>query len=75
MFRRKYKVTLLNSKWSVVKNDVKLLVLPRRDEYVFFDNLYYLVLNVVHVLDNEQGIFIIVNETPYQLKYTENNGI
>ena len=68
MFITKYKVTLINSKWEVVKNKVKLYVLPRRDEYVFFDDSYFLVLNVVHVLDGEQGIFIIINETPYKLK-------
>jgi hypothetical protein len=68
MFKSKYKVTLIDSKWNVVKNNVKLSVLPRRDEYVFFDGLYYLVLNVVHVLDGKQGVFVIINETPYQLK-------
>jgi len=68
MFKSKYKVILIDSKWSVVKNNIKLSVLPRRDEYVFFDGLYYLVLNVVHVLDGKQGVFVIINETPYQLK-------
>jgi hypothetical protein len=68
MFRTKYKVTLIDSKWNVVKNNVKVSVLPRRDEYVFFDGLYYLVLNVVHTLDGQQGIFVIINETPHQLK-------
>jgi hypothetical protein len=68
MFRTKYKVTLIDSKWNVVKNNVKVSVLPRRDEYVFFDGLYYLVLNVVHTLDSQQGIFVIINETPHQLK-------
>ena len=68
MFKSKYNVTLIDSKWNVVKNNIKLSVLPRRDEYVFFDGLYYLVLNVVHVLDGKQGVFVIINETPYQLK-------
>jgi hypothetical protein len=68
MFRTKYKVTLIDSKWNVVKNNMKLSVLPRRDEYVFFDGLYFLVLNVVHTLDGKQGVFIIINETPHQLK-------
>jgi len=68
MFRTKYKVTLIDSKWNVVKKNVKLSVLPRRDEYVFFDSLYFLVLNVVHALDGKQGVFIIINETPHQLK-------
>jgi len=70
MFIRKYKVTLIDSKWNIVKTNVKIYVLPRRDEYVFFDGLYYLVLNVVYTLDGKQGIFVIINETPHQLKNT-----
>jgi hypothetical protein len=68
MFKTKYKVTLLDSKWNAVKTNVKLTVLPRRDEYVFFDGLYYLVLNVVHTLDGQQGVFIIIDETTHQIK-------
>jgi hypothetical protein len=68
MFKTKYKVTLLDSKWNVVKTNVKLTVLPRRDEYVFFDGLYYLVLNVVHTLDGQQGVFVIIDETTHHIK-------
>jgi hypothetical protein len=68
MFKTKYKVTLLDSKWNAVKTNVKLTVLPRRDEYVFFDGLYYLVLNVVHTLDGQQGVFVIIDETTHQIK-------
>ena len=68
MFKTKYKATLLDSKWNVVKSDVKFYTIPRRDEYVFFDGLYYLVLNVIHTLDGKHGIFVIINETPHQLK-------
>ena len=68
MFKTKYKVTLLDSKWNAVKTNVKLTVLPRRDEYVFFDGLYYLVLNVVHTLDGQQGVFVIIDETTHHIK-------
>ena len=68
MFKTKYKVTLLDSKWNAVKTNVKVTVLPRRDEYVFFDGLYYLVLNVVHTLDGQQGVFVIIDETTHQIK-------
>ena len=72
MFKTKYKVTLLDSKWNAVKTNVKLTVLPRRDEYVFFDGLYYLVLNVVHTLDGQQGVFVIIDETTHQIKKVYN---
>jgi hypothetical protein len=61
MFKRKYTVSLLDSKWVVLKRDVKLSVIPRRDEYLYFDNQYYEVLNVVHMLNNKQDIFVIIN--------------
>ena len=63
MFKRKYTVSLLDSKWVVLKRDVKLSVIPRRDEYLYFDNQYYEVLNVVHMLNNKQDIFVIINGT------------
>ena len=31
MFKTKYTVSLLDSKWNVVKNNVKLYLLPRKD--------------------------------------------
>jgi len=68
MFKTKYTVSLLDSKWSVVKNNVKLYALPRKDEYIFFDGLYYEVLNVVHSVDNKHIIYVIINEVPYQHK-------
>ena len=61
MFKRKYTVSLLDSKWVVLKRDVKLSVIPRRDEYLYFDNQYYEVLNVIHMLNNKQDIFVIIN--------------
>lgn len=74
MFRRKYTVTILDSKWSVIKNRLKLDVIPRKDELLFFDNLYYEVINIVHVLKEKQGIFVIVNEFKHQ-QTTENEWI
>jgi hypothetical protein len=66
MFKRKYTVTLLDSKWKIVKNTIKLNVIPRKDELLFFDGFYYEVINIVHVLDKTQKIFIIVNSFKHQ---------
>ncbi len=73
MFSKKYTVTLLNSKWEIVKSNVKLILIPKKDEYVFMDNKYYDVLNVIHTIGKEHKILIIVGET--KLKLDVNLGI
>lgn len=61
MFKRKYKASILDSKWHLIKIE-KFDVIPRQYEYMYFDNQYYEILNVVHTLDKKQEIFIIVSE-------------
>ena len=62
MFKTKYNTTLLNSKWSVIKNGVIFKVIPRKDEYIYYIDRYYQVLNVVHNLSVKHDILIIVEE-------------
>ena len=69
MFKRQYTASILNSKWEVVKNRVKFITIPRSGEYLFFDGLYHEVLNIVHTLGGKQGIFVIINEIPHQIKH------
>lgn len=61
MFNRKYTITILDSKWKVVKNKIKLDIIPRKDEYLFIDNQYYEIINIVHYFNNKVGVFLIVN--------------
>jgi hypothetical protein len=58
----KYTVTILNSKWNPIKRNVEMFIIPRRDEYIYLNEQYYEVLNVVHTLNEKQDIFVIVNE-------------
>ena len=67
MFKRKYTATLLDSKWSVLKRDIKISAIPRRDEYIYMDNKYYEVINIVYRLAKNQDIFIIVEEVPNKI--------
>ena len=62
MFKTKYNTTLLNSKWSVIKNVLIFKVIPRKDEYIYYIDRYYQVLNVVHNLSVKHDILIIVEE-------------
>lgn len=66
MFKTKYTVSILDSKWNPINIKLKLAVIPRRDEFIFLDGQYYSVLNVVHMVNKKQDIFVIINEIPSQ---------
>jgi len=67
MFRRKYNITLLDSKWQPLKIDVKFTIIPRRDEFIYIDR-YYRVLNVVHNLEKKHYVFVVVEEFNQPIK-------
>ena len=64
MFKRKYSVSILDEKWSVLISDVRLNFIPRENELIYIDEnkKYFIVLNVIHYLNKKQGIFLIVKE-------------
>lgn len=68
MFKRKYTVTLLNSKWEIVKRNVNFTIIPRKDEYIYLDEQYYEVVNVVHMLNKKQDIFVIISEVENKIQ-------
>lgn len=68
MFRTKYTITFIDSKWSVIKKDVKLDSVPRYGEYIFFDGQYHEVINVIHevfekprFLGSKSRILVVIN--------------
>jgi hypothetical protein len=77
MFKTKYITTLLDSKWSVIKNGVIFKVIPRKDEYIYINDMYYQVLNVVHNLTIKHQILIIVEEFSQKnvLEATKNQSV
>jgi len=62
MFRTKYTISILDSKWLPIKRGIKLPIIPRANEFIFIDDEYYQVSNVVHSLNKKQDIFIIVEK-------------
>lgn len=71
MFKTKYNISLLDSKWNSLKRNINLPIIPRKGEFIFFSEHYYEVLNVVHIpplYDKKQDIFIIINEISTTLK-------
>ena len=77
MFKTKYNTTLIDSKWSVIKTGVIFEVIPRRDEYIYYIDRYYHVLNVVHNVGKTHGILIVVEELTQQAekKFAENQQV
>jgi hypothetical protein len=68
MFEPKYKMSILNSQWVPIKRNLKLKVIPRKDEYIFLNDIYYKVLNLVHVVEPSPEIFVIVDELKNEIK-------
>jgi hypothetical protein len=62
MFKKKYSISILDSKWIPIKRNVKMEVVPRRDEYIWFEEKYYIVLNVVHSITDKLEVFVVVEE-------------
>lgn len=65
MFKKKYNIVILSSKWYPIGKNLKLTHIPRQDEFVYWDTEYYRVLTVIHVLNDPKKILIVVdNENP-----------
>lgn len=62
MFKNKYTISLLDSKWQPLKRNFKVDVIPRANEFIYLNDEYYKVLNVVHTLNNKQEIFVIIEK-------------
>ena len=72
MFKSKYTITLINSKWEVIERNVNISILPRSNEYLFHNKQYYEVINVVHMLNKVQDIFVIIE--PLSINFSLNVG-
>ena len=62
MFKTKYIATIINSKWERLKNKPKLSSIPNKDELLYFDGKYYKIINIIHSVDSEHQITIVVDE-------------
>ena len=72
MFSRKYNITLLDSKWNPIKNSIKFIAIPKRDEFIYLVDRYYQVINVVHNLANKKHDILVIIEELKQEKSIEN---
>ena len=74
MFKKKYNVSIIDGKWLPIKRGIKLTCIPRIDEFIYLNEIYYRVVSVIHQLAEKQEIVIVVellSEKP-KIKLIEN---
>jgi hypothetical protein len=62
MFKTKYNISLLDTKWNPIKRNLYFNSIPVKDEFIFYNEKYYHVVNIVHSVGKKHEIFIIVDE-------------
>jgi hypothetical protein len=62
MFKKKYNISMIDSKWIPIKRNVKINIIPRRDEFIWIDEKYYQVINVVHSITDKHEVLLVVEE-------------
>lgn len=61
---KKYNVTILDEKWNIVKQSMKVTAIPRAHELLFLTEYdkYYRVVNIVYNFSDTQDIYVIIEE-------------
>ena len=59
--KRLSKNVILSMYNNAMKSDVKLNSIPQRDEYIYMNDKYYDVLNVVHSIDKNHKILALIS--------------
>jgi hypothetical protein len=68
-------ITLLDEKWNLVEDKVKVDFIPRIHELIFIpkENKYYRVVNVVYTLSKTPKTFVIIEKYTDDFKLIEKN--
>jgi hypothetical protein len=58
----KYNISLMNEKWEMINQSLKVKYIPRSGEFIYLNNQeqYYKVVNVIHSMTKKHEIFIII---------------
>ncbi len=66
---RNHTVSVLNEDWDMIIPSLSLKHIPRSGELVYIKKFedYFIVLNVIHNIEENHGVFIVIKE------YQKNN--
>lgn len=67
MFSKKYKVSIIDSKWKPIKRNFKMNYLPRKGEMILIDGVYYDIIGIIHQIMEKESFFVVV-----EIKFKEN---
>jgi hypothetical protein len=64
MFKKKNNVRFIDVNWTILKNNVQMNTIPKKNELLFFNNIYYEVVNVIYDISKieKQQIIVVLTE-------------
>jgi hypothetical protein len=64
MFKKKNNIRFIDVNWKILKNDVKMNVIPKKNELIFFNEIYYEVVNVIYDISKieKQQVIVVLTE-------------
>jgi hypothetical protein len=76
MFKKKNNIRFIDVNWKILKNDIQMNVIPKKNELLFFNDIYYEVVNVIYDISKieKQQIIVVLTELKPKVdfKLTEN---
>lgn len=76
MFKKKNNIRFIDVNWKILKNDIQMNVIPKKNELLFFNDIYYEVVNVIYDISKieKQQIIVVLTELKPKIdfKLTEN---
>jgi hypothetical protein len=64
MFKKKNNIRFIDVNWKILKNDIQMNVIPKKNELLFFNDIYYEVVNVIYDISKieKQQIIVVLTE-------------
>lgn len=64
MFKKKNNIRFIDVNWKILKNDVQMNVIPKKNELLFFNDIYYEVVNVIYDISKieKQQVIVVLTE-------------
>ena len=59
MFKKKFKVSILDEKWTEIQRNLSLGFIPRIDEFILIGEIYFMVINIIYRLEPNKEIFVV----------------